>query len=149
VQIKRVCALDIRRQIVDTTTATTGIRFSVDEKVLADAATTVAHRVVDTKHALEAATDAFVEAEKEFLGMGIEEITLPDGNTVKAIHGVSRSIDIDLLRGLVDSDLFDRVTKLTASIGSLDREVKDGRTTDKVVAPAITEKPKKSYVKVN
>jgi hypothetical protein len=97
---------------------------------------------------LDAAKEAWVEAEKAFLALGVDSFTTSDGNTVDVIRGETRTVDADILMRLVDTDLWDRVTTLSASIGSLDREIKDGRTTNEIVASAITRKDKKPFAKV-
>lgn len=130
------------------TTTTSGITFKVNTEVLADIGETTTQAVVDAKHALDAAKEAWTEAEKNFLALGVDSFTTSDGNTVDVIRGETRTVDVELLRTLVDLDLWDRVTSITASIGSLDREVKDGRTTDAIVEPAITRKDKKPFAKV-
>lgn len=129
-------------------TVTSGITFKVNTTVLADIGETTTNAVVDAKHALDAAKEAWTEAEKAFLGLGVDSFTTSNGNTVDVIRGETRSVDVELLRTLVDIDLWDRVTTISASIGSLDREVKDGRTTDTIVEPAITRKDKKPFAKV-
>tara|TARA_B110001454_G_C12699028_1_gene425734 strand:- start:980 stop:1387 length:408 start_codon:yes stop_codon:yes gene_type:complete len=129
-------------------TATSGITFRVNTEVLADIGETTTNAVVDAKHALDAAKEAWVEAEKAFLALGVDSFTTSDGNTVDVIRGETRSVDVELLRTLVGIDLWDRVTTISASIGSLDREVKDGRTTDAIVESAITRKDKKPFAKV-
>ena len=129
-------------------TATSGITFKVNTEVLASAGEATANAVVDAKHALDAAKEAWTEAEKNFLALGVDSFTTSDGNTVDVIRGETRSVDVDILTGLVSADLLDRVTSITASIGSLDREVKDGRITDAIVEPAITRKDKKPFAKV-
>jgi hypothetical protein len=133
---------------VETQTTTSGITFKVNTEVLADLGETTTQAVVDAKHALDAAKEAWTEAEKNFLALGVDSFTTSDGNTVDVIRGETRSVDVDILRGLVPTDLLDRVTSITASIGSLDREVKDGRITDAIVEPAITRKDKKPFAKV-
>ena len=129
-------------------TATSGITFRVNTEVLADIGETTTNAVVDAKHALDAAKEAWVEAEKAFLALGVDSFTTSNGNTVDVIRGETRTVDADILMGLVDTDLWDRVTTLSASIGSLDREIKDGRTTNEIVASAITRKDKKPFAKV-
>jgi hypothetical protein len=129
-------------------TATSGITFKVNTEVLASAGEATANAVVDAKHALDAAKEAWTEAEKNFLALGVDSFTTSDGNTVDVIRGETRSVDVDILTGLVSADLLDRVTSITASIGSLDREIKDGRTTDAIVESAITRKDKKPFAKV-
>ena len=129
-------------------TATSGITFRVNTEVLADIGETTTNAVVDAKHALDAAKETWVEAEKAFLALGVDSFTTSDGNTVDVIRGETRSVDVELLRTLVGIDLWDRVTTISASIGSLDREVKDGRTTDAIVESAITRKDKKPFAKV-
>ena len=129
-------------------TATSGITFKVNTEVLASAGEATANAVVDAKHALDAAKEAWTEAEKNFLALGVDSFTTSDGYTVDVIRGETRSVDVDILTGLVSADLLDRVTSITASIGSLDREVKDGRTTDAIVESAITRKDKKPFAKV-
>ena len=133
---------------METQTTTSGITFKVNTEVLADLGETTTQAVVDAKHALDAAKEAWTEAEKNFLALGVDSFTTSDGNTVDVIRGETRSVDVDILRGLVPTDLLDRVTSITASIGSLDREVKDGRITDAIVEPAITRKDKKPFAKV-
>jgi hypothetical protein len=129
-------------------TVTSGITFRVNAEVLAGLGETTTNAVVDAKHALDAAKETWKEAEKAFLALGVDSFTTSDGNTVDVIRGETRSVDVELLRTLVDLDLWDRVTTISASIGSLDREVKDGRTTDAIVEPAITRKDKKPFAKV-
>ena len=129
-------------------TVTSGITFKVNTEVLASAGEATANAVVDAKHALDAAKEAWTEAEKNFLALGVDSFTTSDGNTVDVIRGETRSVDVDILTGLVSADLLDRVTSITASIGSLDREIKDGRTTDAIVESAITRKDKKPFAKV-
>ena len=129
-------------------TATSGITFKVNTEVLASAGEATTNAVVDAKHALDAAKEAWTECEKAFLALGVDSFTTSDGNTVDVIRGESRTVDVELLRTLVDLDLWDRVTSITASVGSLDREIKDGRTTDAIVEPAITRKDKKPFAKV-
>lgn len=129
-------------------TATSGITFKVNTEVLADIGETTTNAVVNAKHALDAAKEAWVEAEKAFLALGVDSFTTSDGNTVDVIRGETRTVDADILMRLVDTDLWDRVTTLSASIGSLDREIKDGRTTNEIVASAITRKDKKPFAKV-
>ena len=129
-------------------TATSGITFKVNTEVLADMGEATTNAVVDAKHALDAAKEAWTEAEKNFLALGVDSFTTSDGNTVDVIRGETRTVDEMVLRTLVDTDLWDRVTTITASIGSLDREIKDGRTTDAIVASAITRKDKKPFAKV-
>ncbi len=129
-------------------TATSGITFKVNAEILANAGEVTANAVISAKHALDAAKEAWTECEKAFLALGVDSFTTSDGNTVDVIRGETRSVDVELLRTLVDLDLWDRVTTISASIGSLDREVKDGRTTDAIVEPAITRKDKKPFVKV-
>ena len=129
-------------------TATSGITFRVNTEVLADIGETTTNAVVNAKHALDAAKEAWTECEKAFLALGVDSFTTSDGNTVDVIRGETRSVDVELLRTLVDIDLWDRVTTISASIGSLDREVKDGRTTDAIVEAAITRKDKKPFAKV-
>jgi hypothetical protein len=129
-------------------TATSGITFKVNTEVLADMGEATTNAVVDAKHALDAAKEAWTEAEKNFLALGVDSFTTSDGNTVDVIRGETRTVDVEILRGLVATDLWDRVTTISASIGSLDREVKDGRTTDAIVDSAITRKDKKPFAKV-
>ena len=105
------------------TTTTSGITFKVNTEVLADLGETTTQAVVDAKHALDAAKEAWTEAEKNFLALGVDCFTTSDGNTVDVIRGETRSVDVDILAGLVPTDLLDRVTSITASIGSLDREI--------------------------
>ena len=133
---------------METQATTSGITFKVNTEVLADIGETTTNAVVDAKHALDAAKEAWTEAEKNFLALGVDSFTTSDGNTVDVIRGETRSVDVDILTGLVSADLLDRVTSITASIGSLDREVKDGRITDAIVEPAITRKDKKPFAKV-
>ncbi len=129
-------------------TVTSGITFKVNTEILASTGEATANAVIDAKHALDAAKEAWTECEKAFLALGVDSFTTSDGNTVDVIRGETRTVDVELLRSLVDLDLWDRVTNITASIGSLDREVKDGRTTDAIVEPAITRKDKKPFAKV-
>jgi len=129
-------------------TVTSGITFKVNAEVLASTGEATANAVIDAKHALDAAKEAWTECEKAFLALGVDSFTTSDGNTVDVIRGETRTVDVELLRTLVDLDLWDRVTTISASIGSLDREVKDGRTTDAIVEPAITRKDKKPFAKV-
>lgn len=129
-------------------TVTSGITFKVNTSVLADIGETTTNAVVAAKHALDAAKEAWSEAEKAFLGLGVDSFTTSNGNTVDVIRGETRTVDADMLRTMVDLDLWDRVTTLSASIGSLDREIKDGRTTDAIVEAAITRKAKKPFAKV-
>ena len=129
-------------------TATSGITFKVNTELLASAGEVTANAVVAAKHALDAAKEAWTECEKAFLALGVDSFTTSDGNTVDVIRGETRSVDVEILRTLVGIDLWDRVTTISASIGSLDREVKDGRTTDAIVGAAITRKDKKPFAKV-
>jgi hypothetical protein len=129
-------------------TVTSGITFRVNAEVLASNGEATANAVITAKHALDAAKEAWTESEKAFLALGVDSFTTSDGNTVDVIRGETRSVDVELLRTLVDIDLWDRVTTISASIGSLDREVKDGRTTDAIVEAAITRKDKKPFAKV-
>ena len=129
-------------------TVTSGITFRVNAEVLASNGEATANAVITAKHALDAAKEAWTECEKAFLALGVDSFTTSDGNTVDVIRGETRSVDVELLRTLVDIDLWDRVTTISASIGSLDREVKDGRTTDAIVEAAITRKDKKPFAKV-
>ena len=129
-------------------TATSGITFKVNTEILASTGEATAQAVIDAKHALDAAKETWTECEKAFLALGVDSFTTSDGNTVDVIRGESRTVDVELLRTLVDLDLWDRVTSITASVGSLDREIKDGRTTDAIVEPAITRKDKKPFAKV-
>ena len=129
-------------------TATSGITFKINTEVLADLGETTTNAVVDAKHALDAAKETWKECEKNFLALGVDSFTTSDGNTVDVIRGETRTVDEMVLRTLVDTDLWDSVTTITASIGSLDREIKDGRTTNEIVEAAITRKDKKPFAKV-
>ena len=133
---------------METQATTSGITFKVNTEVLADIGETTTNAVVDAKHALDAAKEAWTEAEKNFLALGVDSFTTSDGNTVDVIRGETRTVDVEILRGLVATALWDRVTTISASIGSLDREVKDGRTTDAIVDSAITRKDKKPFANV-
>ena len=133
---------------METQATTSGITFKVNTEVLADIGEATTQAVVAAKHAVDAAKEAWVEAEKAFLALGVDSFTTSNGNTVDVIRGETRTVDEMVLRTLVDTDLWDRVTSLTVSVGSLDREIKDGRTTEAIVEPAITRKDKKPFAKV-
>ena len=129
-------------------TATSGITFKVNTEVLASAGEATTNAVVDAKHALDAAKEAWTECEKAFLALGVDSFTTSDGNTVDVIRGESMTVDVEILRGLVPTDLFDRVPSLPTSITSLKNEGKDGRTSNEEIAEAVTYKDKKPFAKV-
>ena len=129
-------------------TVTSGITFKVNTEILASTGEATANAVIDAKHALDAAKEAWTECEKAFLALGVDSFTTSDGNTVDVIRGESMTVDVEILRGLVPTDLFDRVTSLTTSITSLKNEVKDGRTSNEEIAEAVTYKDKKPFAKV-
>ncbi len=133
---------------METQTSTTGITFKVDADVLAESAEATAEAVVKAKHDLDKAKETWKEAEETFLALGIESLTTSDGNTVDVIRGESTSVDVEILRGLVTPDLFDRVTSMSVSVSSLKQEIKDERLTDEEIAPAILRTTKKPYIKV-
>ncbi len=133
---------------METQATTSGITFKVNTEVLADIGEATTQAVVDAKHAVDAAKEAWVEAEKAFLALGVDSFTTSNGNTVDVIRGESMTVDVEILRGLVPTDLFDRVTSLTTSITSLKNEVKDGRTSNEEIAEAVTYKDKKPFAKV-
>ena len=135
---------------MDTTTAVAGIGTAgkMAAAMKATAVQTVAQQVADLKAMVKEATDAYREAENAFLTLGQDEVILPDGRTVIVVHSQVREIDTDAIRGILPTDVFDRIAKTSVVATRFDAEVEAGRLDEGAVASTITFKDRKPAVKI-
>jgi len=132
---------------IKTTTTTTTVNNEamlriVERRSALEAAAVVAadlaQRVVDKRAALKAAKDAADEAERLFRVMGCGEVILEDGTKVAIVEQSRRSVDTLILKDIIPTGQFQRVTRRTADLKAIDAAIAAGWLDATTVTPAIS-----------
>lgn len=115
---------------MNTTTNTATINTTKVEQV-------IAQQVIDARAVLAEAKEAAEKAEAAFRSLGTDAVVLEDGTKVAIVEQVRRSIEQDILRGILPTGQYQRVTIRQATLALIDEAVKAGWLDEATVAPAI------------
>ena len=116
--------------------------------IKADLLEAQATAVADAKTDLQAAKDAFAEAEKGWLAVGLDEYVLADGRKVTVQRSTVRSFDTDMVKAIVGRGVWQRIKAEVIDTKAFDVELTAGRIGATEVAEAITVKDRKPSVRV-
>ena len=133
---------------ITTTTTELGNAKKVVGAIKADLLEAQASAVAEAKADLQAAKDAFAEAEANWLAVGVDEYVLTDGRKVTVQRSSVRSFDTDMVKAIVGRGVWQRIKAEAIDSKAFDVELTAGRISTHEIAEAITIKDRKPSVRV-
>jgi hypothetical protein len=116
--------------------------------IKADLLEAQANAVAEAKADLQAAKDAFAEAEANWLAVGVDEYVLTDGRKVTVQRSSVRSFDADMVKTIVGRGVWQRIKAEVIDTKAFDVEMEGGRIDASEIASAISHKDRKPSVRV-
>ena len=133
---------------ITTTTTELGNAKQVVGAIKADLLEAQANAVAEAKADLQAAKDAFAEAEANWLAVGVDEYVLTDGRKVTVQRSSVRSFDADMVKTIVGRGVWQRIKAEVIDTKAFDVEMEGGRIDASEIAAAISHKDRKPSVRI-